>query len=179
MREFLTTLPNGTRNLYRQLPQAELAAQMARSHVLALASVEEGLALVQGQAMACGCPVVATTATGAEDLFTDGVEGFIVPDRDTAALADRLQQMADDPVLRERMTAAALERVKTSRRMGPVRRAVGHAAAALTGRLPKDPRSTRAAIWTADSRRGDKLHLVAAHIVVVQVLEPAPHLFAS
>jgi glycosyltransferase involved in cell wall biosynthesis len=86
---------------------------MARSHVLALASVEEGLALVQGQALACGCPVVATTATGAEDLFSDGVEGFIVPDRDTDALASRLQQLADDPALRERMSAAALERVKT------------------------------------------------------------------
>jgi glycosyltransferase involved in cell wall biosynthesis len=85
---------------------------MSRSHVLALASVEEGLALVQGQAMACGCPVVATMATGAEDLFTDGVEGFIVPDRDAAALAGRLQQLADDPALRGRMSAAALARVK-------------------------------------------------------------------
>jgi glycosyltransferase involved in cell wall biosynthesis len=85
---------------------------MARSHVLALASVEEGLALVQGQAMACGCPVVATAATGAEDLFTDGVEGFIVADRDVAALADRLQRLADDPALRERMSAAALARVR-------------------------------------------------------------------
>jgi glycosyltransferase involved in cell wall biosynthesis len=61
--------------------------------------------------MACGCPVVATVATGAEDLFSDGVEGFIVPDRDTAALAGRLQQLADDPALRERMSAAALARV--------------------------------------------------------------------
>jgi glycosyltransferase involved in cell wall biosynthesis len=85
---------------------------MARSHVLALASVEEGLALVQGQAMACGCPVVATVATGAEDLFTDGVEGFIVPDRDVPALAARLQQLADDPSLRARMSTAALARVQ-------------------------------------------------------------------
>jgi glycosyltransferase involved in cell wall biosynthesis len=86
---------------------------MSRSHVLVLPSVEEGLALVQGEAMACGCPVIATTATGCEDLFSDGVEGFIVPDRDTAALADRMQQLADDPALRESMSAAALERVKS------------------------------------------------------------------
>ena len=62
--------------------------------------------------MACGCPVVATTATGAEDLFKDGVEGFIVPDRDSAVFAERLQQLADDPTLRQRMSAAALDRVK-------------------------------------------------------------------
>jgi len=51
-------------------------------------------------------------ASGAEDLFTDGVEGFIVPDRDAAALTDRMQQLADDPALRGRMSAAALARVQ-------------------------------------------------------------------
>ena len=70
------------------IPQPELAALMSRSHVLALPSIEEGLALVQAQAMACGCPVVCSTNTGGEDLFTDGVEGFIVPIRDPIALAD-------------------------------------------------------------------------------------------
>jgi glycosyltransferase involved in cell wall biosynthesis len=41
------------------------------------------------------------------------VEGFIVPERDSASLALRLQQMADDPALRERMAAAALARVQS------------------------------------------------------------------
>jgi glycosyltransferase involved in cell wall biosynthesis len=111
VRQILHTLPTANVTFTGNIPQAELAGMMSRSHVLALPSVEEGLALVQGQAMACGCPVVATVATGAEDLFSDGVEGFIVPDRDTAALAGRLQQLADDPALRERMSAAALARV--------------------------------------------------------------------
>jgi glycosyltransferase involved in cell wall biosynthesis len=113
VRGLLGTLPTEHVTFAGTIPQTELAARMSHSHVLALASVEEGLALVQGQAMACGCPVVATTATGAEDLFTDGVEGFIVPDRDSNALADRLQQLADAPGLRARMSAAALQRVKT------------------------------------------------------------------
>jgi glycosyltransferase involved in cell wall biosynthesis len=113
VRGLLARLPTENVAFTGSIPQTELATRMARSHVLALASVEEGLALVQGQAMACGCPVVATTATGAEDLFTDGVEGFIVPDRNTAAFAGRLQQLADDSALQQRMSAAALERVKT------------------------------------------------------------------
>jgi glycosyltransferase involved in cell wall biosynthesis len=112
VRQLLRRLPTEHVTFVGTLAQPELAARMAKSHVLALASVEEGLALVQGQAMACGCPVVATAATGAEDLFTDGVEGFIVADRDVAALADRLQRLADDPALRERMSAAALARVR-------------------------------------------------------------------
>ena len=112
LRGLLPKLPTEHVTFAGTLPQSELAARMARSHLLALPSVEEGLALVQGQAMACGCPVVATVATGAEDLFTNGVEGFIVPDRDTNTLAARLQQLADDPLLRERMSQAALQRVQ-------------------------------------------------------------------
>jgi alpha-maltose-1-phosphate synthase len=94
-------------------PQAELPGILSGSHVLVLASVEEGLALVQAQAMACGCPVLATTATGSEDLYTDGVEGFIVEDRDTAALTERMQRLIETPGLQERMSAAAMARVRT------------------------------------------------------------------
>jgi alpha-maltose-1-phosphate synthase len=113
VRGLLAQLPTDYVTFTGNIPQTQLATLMSRSHVLALPSVEEGLALVQGQAMACGCPVVATAATGAGDLFADGVEGFIVADRDTDALANRLQALADDPALRGRMSVAALERVKT------------------------------------------------------------------
>src|SRR6185312_274482 len=112
IRTLLPNLPTENVTFAGIVPQTELAALMSRSHALALPSVEEGLALVQGQALACGCPVIATQATGAEDLFSDGVEGFILGDRDTDALANRLQQLADEPSLRARMSAAALERVK-------------------------------------------------------------------
>ena len=113
LRGILGTLPQENVTFTGNLPQQELAARMSRSHVLVLPSVEEGLALVQGQAMACGCPIIATAATGAEDLFTDCVEGFILPDRNVDALTARMQQMVDDPALRERMVAAGLERVKS------------------------------------------------------------------
>lgn len=112
MRAVLKRLPQEEVEFLGALPQTELAAWMSRSHVLVLPSVEEGLALVQAQALACGCPVLCSTATGGEDLFQDGVEGFIVPVRDPLALTDRLQRLVDDPALQQRMRAAALERVK-------------------------------------------------------------------
>jgi glycosyltransferase involved in cell wall biosynthesis len=111
IRGLLARLPKEHVRFTGAMPQPMLARQMSASHVLVLPSVEEGLALVQGQAMACGCPVIATVATGAEDLFTDGREGFVVRDRDVAALTARMQQLADDPMLRLAMRAAALERV--------------------------------------------------------------------
>ncbi len=113
IRTLLSTLPTDNVVFIGTLPQAQLAKQMSASHLLVLPSVEEGLALVQGQAMACGCPVLATTATGAEDLFTDGQQGFIVPDRDVDALTQRMQHIADDPALQRRLSEAAILRVKT------------------------------------------------------------------
>ena len=111
LRPLLTQLPTENVDFLGPLPQPELAALMSRSHVLVLPSIEEGLALVQAQAMACGCPVLASTNTGAEDLFADNHEGFIVPIRNTTALTQRLQQLADNPTLQQGMRAAALARV--------------------------------------------------------------------
>jgi glycosyltransferase involved in cell wall biosynthesis len=112
LRPLLATLAQQQVEFLGPIPQSELPALMSSSHVLVLPSVEEGLALVQGQALACGCPVIATEATGAEDLFTDGVEGFILPIRSPGPIAERLQQLADDPALRARMSVAALARVQ-------------------------------------------------------------------
>ena len=95
------------------VPQTRLKEIMSTSDVMVLPSVEEGLALVQAQAMACGCPVIASQNTGAADLFTDGKEGFIVPIRDATAIADRLQSLADNPDLQSRMREASLRRVKS------------------------------------------------------------------
>jgi starch synthase len=90
----------------------DLARAYAEAAVLVLPTLEEGLALVLGEAMAHGTPVIATVNSGGADLFRDGEEGFLVPIRDPAALADRMQQLADDPALRERMSQAALARMR-------------------------------------------------------------------
>lgn len=113
LRPLLRDLPTENVTFTGSLPQAQLIALMCKSHVMVLPSVEEGLALVQAQAMACGCPVIATQATGAEDLFTDGIEGYIVGDRDVDSLAVRLQSVADDSELRRQFSEAASLRMQT------------------------------------------------------------------
>jgi starch synthase len=101
---------------YRHLgviPRKELYRYYSQSSVFVIASVEEGLALVQAQAMACGLPVIATKNTGAEDLFTDGVEGFIVPIRAPEAIREKVLYLYGNPEIREEMARAALERVRS------------------------------------------------------------------
>lgn len=93
-------------------PQARVAEIMAESHLLILPSVEDGFGLVLGQALACGCPVVASTNTGGPDLINDGVEGFIVPVRHPGALLECMHRVVDDPAMWLRMRTAGLERVR-------------------------------------------------------------------
>ena len=112
IRPLLGKLPTEGVEFLGSVSQPALAELMRRSHVLVLPSIEEGLALVQAQAMACSCSVLCSTSTGGEDLFTDDQEGFIVPPGDAPALTRRLQQLADDPQLQHRMRAAALRRVQ-------------------------------------------------------------------
>ncbi len=112
LKPVLPRLPQADVEWLGAQPQDEVIRLMGESHVLVLPSVEEGLALVQGQALACGCPVLATTNTGGEDLFTDGKEGFIVPIRDAPALTAGMQRLIDEDGLWERMRQAALARVR-------------------------------------------------------------------
>jgi len=89
------------------IARSELYKYYSQGSVFVLASIEEGLALVQGQAMACGLPVIATSNTGAEDLFADGVEGFIVPIRNPEAIREKIVYLYEHPDERERMGEAS------------------------------------------------------------------------
>ncbi|WP_282162225.1 glycosyltransferase family 4 protein [Ulvibacterium marinum] len=82
------------------------------SDVFLLTSLEEGLAMVQGEALACGCPVIATPNTGSQDLITNNREGFIVPIRNVEAIIENFQKFADCPHLREEMGENALKKVQ-------------------------------------------------------------------
>jgi len=105
----------GSFRAFGYLPKDQLHRYYSQASVFVIASVEEGLATVQAQAMACGLPVIATHPTGAEDLFRDGVEGYIVPPRDPEAIREKVLHLYHHPELREEMGRAALRRVREMR----------------------------------------------------------------
>ena len=114
MRPLLEKLPRENVEFLGHVPQLQLKELLSRSHVLVLPSIDDGFGMVMNQAMACGCPVIASTHTGAPDLLTEGQDGFLVPIRDSEAILNRLQQLADDPALQREMGANALAKVKTA-----------------------------------------------------------------
>jgi len=90
------------------VPRATMADVYRAGDVFVLPTLFEGSAIAIYEAMACGLPVVTTPNAGS--VVRDGVDGFIVPIRDAAALADRIRQLADDPVRRIAMGANARAR---------------------------------------------------------------------
>jgi glycosyltransferase involved in cell wall biosynthesis len=77
-----------------------------------MSSVTEGLGTSLLDAMACGKPIVATTAGGMPEVVEDGATGLLVPPRDHQAMAAAIVTLLTSPDLRARMGAAGLARVR-------------------------------------------------------------------
>jgi len=95
-----------------QFPETELYKYMSQGSVFCLASIEEGLAMVQPMAMACGLPVICTTNTGGADIVRDGLDGFIVPIRDVEALKEKILYFYEHPEAGRNMGESARRRVQ-------------------------------------------------------------------
>jgi glycosyltransferase involved in cell wall biosynthesis len=92
------------------LPHAEVLEEMGRHDVFVFPSLFEGLALVQGEALSQGLPVITTPNSGGADILRDGIDGYIVPIRDSDAITARLLQLHEDRVLLHEMSESARER---------------------------------------------------------------------
>jgi glycosyltransferase involved in cell wall biosynthesis len=90
-------------------PRPALAQRYRDSDVFVLPTLIEGMPLVVVEAMACGLPVIVT-ANGPAGIVRDGIDGFIVPERDEQAIADRLDRLHRDRDLRLAMGANAAKR---------------------------------------------------------------------
>ena len=88
---------------------------LKQSHIMAFPSwYREGLPKSVIEAEAIGRPVVTTDSVGCRDTVVDGENGFIIPVKDSVALAGSLKKLIDDPSLRldmgKKARAFAVER---------------------------------------------------------------------
>lgn len=65
------------------------------------------------EAMACGTPVIGSEVGGIKHTVEDGICGFLVPPNDPDALAIKIFELLNDPMLREKMRVNAVKRVNT------------------------------------------------------------------
>lgn len=98
------------------LPYDEVIEKLSQADVVTLATAptargkREGIPNVLKEAMACGVPVVATASGGIPELVDESC-GILVPPRDSAAVADALQLLYDQPALRHSMGVVGRERI--------------------------------------------------------------------
>jgi rhamnosyl/mannosyltransferase len=99
-----------------ELDEREMLTFFHACDLLVLPSVtrNEAFGLVQLEAMACGKPVVSTRLeTGVEYVNKDGKTGFIVPPRNSKALADAINRLLEDDKLRYLMGIEGRRRLES------------------------------------------------------------------
>jgi glycosyltransferase involved in cell wall biosynthesis len=93
-------------------PHDRLPEYFARADVFVGPSIEaasgwqEAFGLVFAEASAAGVPIVATATGGIKDIVQDGVNGLLVPQRDTSALVTAISKLQLDNDLRYKLGTA-------------------------------------------------------------------------
>jgi len=90
------------------VPRSEIHRQFEWADVFLLPTLCEGSATVCYEALSYGLPVITTPNAGS--VVRDGLDGYIVPIRDSAAIVDRIERLVDDGDLWQTMSGNALER---------------------------------------------------------------------
>lgn len=111
MKIFMKKFKNDKIVFKGSLPEKELYKYYSQGSVFCLPSIEEGLAMVQVQAMACGLPLICTTNTGGEDLIEEGKQGFVGQIRDIEFLKEKILLCYENKELLEYMSQEAIKRV--------------------------------------------------------------------
>jgi colanic acid/amylovoran biosynthesis glycosyltransferase len=94
------------------LSHAEVLSWMRKAAMLVLPGIrtatgrEEGLGMVLLEAAATGLPIIGSRVGGIPECILDGRTGFLVPERDANALAQRLSQLLESPGKRYQIGAA-------------------------------------------------------------------------
>ena len=93
--------------------QKDIKSILEQCHIMAFPSYyREGIPKSLIDACAVGRPIVTTNSIGCKDVVDDGVNGFLVPVKDSEALAQKLRILIEDKALRVRMGKAAREKAE-------------------------------------------------------------------
>lgn len=94
--------------------QSELPRFFDLCDIFVLPSIHEPYGLIVNEVMNAGRPVVVSDQVGCHtDLVEDGVNGFVYPALNVAALAEKLALLVADESLRKKMGESSLQRIQS------------------------------------------------------------------
>ncbi|WP_417197788.1 glycosyltransferase family 4 protein [Bizionia sp.] len=103
--------------LLNPLPYPQVQELIAQADLLLLPSIKEGIANVVLEAMALGTLVLSTDCGGMDEVVHDGETGFLVPIRDSQAMAAKIIEIANlSETETVRIREHGLEVIKTNHR---------------------------------------------------------------
>jgi glycosyltransferase involved in cell wall biosynthesis len=85
----------------------DMPALLAAADIFVLPSYREGLPKSLIEAAACARPLITTDVPGCREVVSDGVDGLLVPARQSKPLAQAIARLVDDPVLAHQLGEAA------------------------------------------------------------------------
>jgi glycosyltransferase involved in cell wall biosynthesis len=97
-------------NFLGRIDRSKVHLEFQSADLFVLPTLAEGSAESIYEALAAGLPVITTRSAGS--VVRDGIEGRIVPERDSDALTEAIRELTEDRELRNRMAVAARERAK-------------------------------------------------------------------
>jgi len=100
--------------------QEDIVSELYNTDIFVLPSLSEGMSNVILEAMACGLPVVATSAGGNSDLIRDRCNGIVIPPRDPIRLSAALLELLEDGELAQRLGKEARKTVEENYSMGHI-----------------------------------------------------------
>lgn len=83
--------------------QDDIVKIWQQSHIAVLPSYREGLPKALLEAAACGKPIITTDVPGCREVVQHGRNGYLVPAKDSKALAMAMQKLLVNPELRNKM----------------------------------------------------------------------------
>jgi glycosyltransferase involved in cell wall biosynthesis len=92
-----------------EIDTAELVNQYRLASIVAIPSIYEGFGLPAAEAMACGTPVVSTTAGALPEIVGD--DGILVPPADAKALAEAISALVVNPTKRKYLSGIGRKRI--------------------------------------------------------------------
>lgn len=108
---------NGSVTFAGRVERADIPGYFAAADIVAVPSVRDEAGNVDGlpnvvlEGMAAGKPIIASKIVGLTDVVGQGKSGILVPEKDSAALADAIVQLAEDADLRAHMGAEGRARI--------------------------------------------------------------------